>query len=268
MTLIASIDPNLRRIYLHADTVGASIHPIDIYKEMRTLRRIDETLRPYDVFMTSSGHEAKDLIGVKYTERLVKLLLGTRIVPFDTDHELVVTGSIISDDGYEGVGCFDRSPLNASTQVDITYEPKQVEVIEINTGSAVTQQDKDDIISGVWAAVDRTLTSGGGGGLTAQEIWEYTTRELSTDIPSATVIAAAVWSATVRALSETVVLSSSDIDAIAAAVRVNLDTELGRIDTTISSRYNGQSVIGVNVKEVNDTEVKGTGTDNDPWGPV
>ena len=127
MALIASIDTANRDIYLSVDTVGASINPIDIYKEMRTLRKTDESLRPYDVFLSAFGAVPKG--GGKFTERYVQCNAGTRIIPYDTSHELTVSGVIITDDGQEGVACFDRAPLTATTVVDINYIPPQVEVI-------------------------------------------------------------------------------------------------------------------------------------------
>jgi len=127
MTVIASIDGPNRDIYLHADTVGASVHPIDIYKEMRTIRRTNESLRGYDVFLSAKGNDAKG--GGKFTERYVICNLGTRIIPFDTSHELTIIGTIITDDGQEGISCFDRVPLTPTTIVDINYVPPQVEVV-------------------------------------------------------------------------------------------------------------------------------------------
>lgn len=149
MPVIDHIDPINRDIYLHADTVGVDLEPMDIYREMRALRKSDETLRPFDVFLTAKGRDPKG--GGKYTERYVVCNLGTRIIPYDTSQELTVVGTIITDDEQEGTACFDRTPLSPTTQVDINYVPKQVEVIEINTGSGITQQDKDDITAGVWA---------------------------------------------------------------------------------------------------------------------
>jgi hypothetical protein len=97
------------------------------------------------------------------------------------------------------------------------------QVIAFASGSAVTAQDKTDIIDGVWtaalasyqdagstgAALDSAAASGDGA--TAQEMWEYATRTLT---------------------------ASSDPSAatIAAEVRSNLATELARIDATVSSR--------------------------------
>lgn len=148
MPVIDHIDAVNRDIYLHADTVGGEVHPIDIYKEMRTLRRTDESLRNFDIFLEAKGNESKG--GGKSTERYVICLDGTRIVPYDTSHVLTVTGTIITDDGQEGISCFDKSPLTITTSVDINYVPPQVEVIEINTGSGITEQDKNDIRDKVW----------------------------------------------------------------------------------------------------------------------
>jgi hypothetical protein len=133
MAIIDHIDPENRKIYLSSDTVNTSINPIDIYKEMRTLRRENENLRPYDVFIKAYGHIPKG--NNKYTERYIVLQKGTLIVPYDTSHILTITGTILTDDGHEGVDCFDRIDLSSDTVVDINYVPPQVEIIAVNTGA-------------------------------------------------------------------------------------------------------------------------------------
>lgn len=135
MPVIDHIDAENRDIYLHADTVGAEVNPIDIYKEMRTLRRTDESLRKYDVFLEAKGNEPKG--GGAFTERYVICLQGTRIIPFDVTHQITITGTIITDDGQSGISCFDRTPLTPTTVVDINYVPPQVEVIVISGGSGL-----------------------------------------------------------------------------------------------------------------------------------
>ena len=177
MPIIDSIDGENRRIFLSADTVGTSINPIDIYKEMRTLRRTDEDLRKFRLYMSASGNVPKG--SGKFTERLVTLLQGTRIVPFNTDHELTITGTIITDDGQEGIAAFDRSTLDLNTSVDINYVPPQVEIIEVVVGgggvvdlsevlTAITNLNNfnpaSDVVAQV-SLVDRTvnLTNGGAG---------------------------------------------------------------------------------------------------------
>ena len=145
MPLIDHIDGANRDIYLSADTVGASIHPVDIYKEMRVLRRTNESLRKFNLFLEAKGKDPKG--SGKFTERFVRCLEGTRIVPYDTSHDLTVTGTIITDDGQEGIACFDRSPLAPTTTVNINYFPPQVEIIEVAVGgSSLTAQEVADAV--------------------------------------------------------------------------------------------------------------------------
>lgn len=131
MPLIDHIDGENRNIYLHIDTVGVDFEPMEAYKEMRTLRRTDENLRKYDLFLQAKGKDPKG--GGKFTERYVVQLKGTKFIPYDTTQELTVIGTVITDDGQEGVSCFDRTPLSPSTLVDINYVPKQVEIIELGS---------------------------------------------------------------------------------------------------------------------------------------
>jgi len=160
--MIDHIDPINRLIYLDDSTPDTEINPIDIYREVRKLRRTDESLRPYDMFMTYKGAEKKNPDGSKRTERYGVLLKGTLIVPYDTSHHLTITGTLITDDGQEGQYCFQRANLSDGVVVDIDYVPKQVEIITIATGSGITAQDKEDITNQVWNASSRTLTSGAG----------------------------------------------------------------------------------------------------------
>jgi len=94
------------------------------------LRASTPSLRKYDVFLKASGHVPKS--AGKFTERTVTCISGTRIVPFDISHRLSVRGTIITDIGTEGRDCFDRT--NTISEIDIDYQPPQVEIIEISTG--------------------------------------------------------------------------------------------------------------------------------------
>lgn len=145
MALIGSIDGPNRRIYLHADTQNTELDPIDVYKEMRTLRRTTESLRKFDLYLRASGYVSKG--EGKFTPKLTTCLLGCRLVPYDSTHTLTITGEIITDAGTSGLACFDKTLLTPGSNVDINYFPPQVEVIEVATG--------------------------GGSSLTAQQIWEY-----------------------------------------------------------------------------------------------
>ena len=133
MTVIASIDPTTspRRIYLHHDTVGVAFQPMDAYKEMRALRASDESLRPFDVYMTAQGNEPTGPSTA--TPRRVRMENAV-FVPANTDHTLTVIGEVITSSGGSGVSAFDRTPLDPSTTVDINYIPPQVEIVYITTG--------------------------------------------------------------------------------------------------------------------------------------
>ena len=147
--MIDYIDPATRKVYLDSSTINVTIQPIDIYREMRMLRRTDESLRQYDVFMTMRGAEKKNPSGTKRTERYLVLLQGTMIVPYQSaSHTLTIDGTIITDNGLEGAECFDRTMLNTGIEVDINYAPKQVEVITVFVGgSSLTQEEHDKLFS-------------------------------------------------------------------------------------------------------------------------
>jgi hypothetical protein len=148
MGIIDHIDAPNRDIYLSINTLDVDVNPIDIYKEMRTLRANDEELRKYDVFLSAFGNVSKG--GGKATERYVMCNHGTKIVPYDTTHTLNIVGTIITDDGQEGTSCFDRSPLSQTTTVDINYIPPQVEVITVYTSDGLTSDNIKDITTSVW----------------------------------------------------------------------------------------------------------------------
>lgn len=136
MALVATIDGPNRDIYLSSNTVGVDIIPMNIYKEVRTLRRLNEDLRKYGMFISAFGNVDKG--GGKATERYIQLNSGTRIIPYDVSHVLTITGIMITDDGQEGIACFDRTPLSGSTNVDINYIPPQVEIITVIGGSGLS----------------------------------------------------------------------------------------------------------------------------------
>ena len=166
MSVIASIDGPSRLIYLHADTVNESIHPLEIYQAVREFRRNDEELQKYDNFMRGDGYISKG--GGKFTERYFTLLDGTRIVPYDVTHVLTITGTLLTDDGQEGVFAFNRTPLSVGVYVDIQYIPPQVEVITVQAGSGLSDT-QNTLLEEVHLSVEKmvhidtnNITSGDG----------------------------------------------------------------------------------------------------------
>ena len=89
-----------------------------------------------------------------FTERYVVCLEGTRIVPYDIDHTLTITGTIITDEGTGGIQCFDRTLLSVSTVVDIDYQPPQVEVIQATLADGISAEDISAIATAVADEID------------------------------------------------------------------------------------------------------------------
>lgn len=161
MTQVASVDYANKRIYLHSDTVVNGFDSIAAYAEIveaRYLNVSDE--RNFYPIIYAQGHEPKG--GGRYTPRRARLVEGARYVPYDTDHVLVLlTETIIPEEGLTQQDCFDRSSLSAGVVVDIDNQAPQVEIIEIATGAV----NASDIQTAVWGAPDTTGGSGTMGAL-------------------------------------------------------------------------------------------------------
>jgi len=224
MALVASVDYPNKRIYLSATTVNTDLDVLDIYKEVRNLRATTTSHRGFKPIIVGGGNITK-IPGLTYTAPYVQLLYGCRIVPYNSKHKLRVIRDTFTDDGYSGINCFDRTTL--THEVDIDIDVDKVEVREVATG---------------------------GSSLSAQDIWQYANRTLTT-LDTASIVAAL----------------QANFDAIpssletAIAIRNELAVELARIDATISSRYNGIDIIPANVKQMNDANVLGNGTSGNKW---
>jgi len=141
MPLVASVDYQTKRIYLDIDTVDTTIDTLDIYREVRALRRTTEAHRAFLPMIVAGGNIEK-IAGSNYTASYVQLLHGCRIVPYNTSHALKVIRDTFTDDGFAGRDCFDRLPLSETTHVDIDFEISQVEIRVVTTGgSALTPEE-------------------------------------------------------------------------------------------------------------------------------
>lgn len=120
MPVVASWDFENRRIYMDS----ANWHPIDLYREYREIRRVNEETRKYDGLMRMEGNIPKG--GGRFTERYLVMLEGAKIVPVDGAVEPVtrITGEVITDDETEFV---DVAPLNIKPFVQ--YQPPAAEII-------------------------------------------------------------------------------------------------------------------------------------------
>jgi hypothetical protein len=144
MTQIASVDYSTLRITLHVDTVTQGFNPALMQQEYRALRRTVEANRKYDPMVSFQGLEAKG--GGNFTPGQTLLRAGVRIIPHDADQQLDILNEILNiPDGLADRNVFDRTTVTSNVDIDPTYSP--VEVREVVTGSAVTAQDKIDIIN-------------------------------------------------------------------------------------------------------------------------
>jgi hypothetical protein len=159
MPLVASVDYVAKRIYLSADTVGATIDTIDVYKEVRALRRTTEAHRAFKPLIIAGGNVEK-LVGISATPSYVQLLYGCRLVPYNASHSLKLSRDTFTDDGLAGRDCFDRTSLSPSVAVDIDVDIMEVEIRYLSEGggSAPTALEVADA---VWnKQVPATPTSG------------------------------------------------------------------------------------------------------------
>lgn len=149
MAQIASEDYVNKLIYLHIDTVTNGFDSAEMQKEHRALRRLNVNgERKFDPMVSFVGNEDKG--GGKKTSRSTRLRAGVRLVPYDTglgnQYSMAILNEILCvDDGLADQGVFDRSTVDANVDIDKGYDP--VEIIEVNTGSGITEQDKQDIVN-------------------------------------------------------------------------------------------------------------------------
>lgn len=124
--VIDHIDTTLKRIFLK---IGVrEYHPIDdIYKEVRYMRRTDESLQKFKCFVSQGGNIFKG--GGKYTPRYIIYNWGYRVVPANEAHNLYVSGEQITDDGQSGPDCMDTTLLSPGVSVVIHYEPPSAEIV-------------------------------------------------------------------------------------------------------------------------------------------
>lgn len=124
--VIDHLDPISKRIHLLSGV--REYHPVtDIYTEIRNLRRIDESLRPFDMPVFAFGNVPKG--GGKYTSRYAQFNNGWRVVPANESHSLYISGEQITDDGQSGPACVDTELLDLGVNVIIHYEPPASELV-------------------------------------------------------------------------------------------------------------------------------------------
>lgn len=138
MPTVASVDYPAKRIYLSADTVGVPLDLLDVYRDVRALRRATPAHQVHRPMVVAGGNLQKT--ETTYTQPYVQLLYGCRIVPYPAHQLLRVIREVFTDDGAYGAECFDRSTVSGLVDIDIDMQIAPVEVREINVagGSGLT----------------------------------------------------------------------------------------------------------------------------------
>lgn len=140
MAVVASWDGADRHIHLAQGVT--EFHPIDdIYREYRTERSTNEAFRVWEPFMEAIGNEPKG--GGRFTPRYLLLLQGAKIVPYDEDAIIDITGEILTDDQTSPIH-FDT--LSPGTTILMNYFPPTAEVIQISSGSGLSAE-QDALLS-------------------------------------------------------------------------------------------------------------------------
>jgi hypothetical protein len=160
MTLVASVNYTTKRIYLSAATVGTSIDTLDIYREVRALRRTTDVHQQFRPMIVAGGNVTK-VTGVSSTPSYVQLLYGCRIVPYNTSHSLKVIRDTFTDDGFAGRDCFDRTPLSPTVAVDIDVDFPEIENRFISGGGSAPTAAQN--ATAVWTYLLGTMDPGTAG---------------------------------------------------------------------------------------------------------
>lgn len=145
MPVVSSVDYINKRIYLSVSTVNQNVDTLDIYKEVRALRVLNEADRKFKPMIIASGNVPK-VVGVSATPISIQLLYGCRIVPYNIgDHSIRVIRDTFTDDGFAGRDCFDRSSLNNMVDIDIDFPEVEIRYVYVGGSSLTKEEIREEI---------------------------------------------------------------------------------------------------------------------------
>lgn len=146
MPLVSSVDYPNKRIYLSVETMNADLDTIDVYKEVRALRRTTETHQKFKPMIIAGGNIPK-IPGVSATPSYVQLLYGCRIIPYGTgDHKIKLVRDTFTDDGFAGRDCFDRSSLTNTVDIDVDFPEIEIRYLA-SGGSGLSTEEHNKLMS-------------------------------------------------------------------------------------------------------------------------
>jgi len=146
MPLVASVDYPNKRIYLSVDTVGITLDTMDLYHEVRALRRVTEAHRNFRPMIVAGGNVEK-ITGQTYTQPYVQLLYGCRIVPYDAAQKLKVIRDTFTDDGAAGRDCFSRVGLVSLIDIDVDVQAVEVRIVNSSGGATLAEIEASTILA-------------------------------------------------------------------------------------------------------------------------
>lgn len=156
MPLVASVDYATKRIYLTADAMGLTFDTMDVYREVRALRRVTESHRKHQPMIVGGGNIQKT--PTTYTQPYVQLLYGATLVPVDLAGKITLIRETFSDDGRSAAECFDRSVLVSNIDIDVQVPAVEVRTVTVGGGSTA------DIANAVLAILQPDLEAIKGSG--------------------------------------------------------------------------------------------------------
>lgn len=124
--VIDSIDGAARRIYLKSG-VDTFNWVDDIYHEYLYRRSISEELQSFTPLMEARGGEARG--NGNFIFRYLVLLEGTRLVPFNEENYIAVTGEAVNDDADVNPNPIDTSSITYPMVIYLT--PSTAELIRV-----------------------------------------------------------------------------------------------------------------------------------------
>lgn len=140
--LVESVDYLSKKIYLSAFTENKPLDTIFVYTEVQALRRSVESHQSF-LPMIRAGGNVEIIPGVSATQPYVQLLRGCRIVPYDSNHFIRLVRETFTDDGLEGIDCFDRSTLSSRVDIDIDIDKIEIKELDVTeVGNLVWSSSK------------------------------------------------------------------------------------------------------------------------------
>ena len=253
---VSRLDIINKLIFIKKDVI--SFHPTtELYPEVRTIRRIDESVRKKLNPVSTQGNEPA---GTKFTPRRAVLNDGWRIaIEYDTDWTLSVTGEMISDDGFAGAQLVKLNYLPEGVSTLVNYTPADAEIIEVSVGGGVAPTAQE-----IWEYVDRQLTVASGltvgqeAKLDAIPTNTVLTTDLRLDYLDSNISSitgstpAEIWAYTTRSLTAS---TTTDLTPVLDAIAALNNITAAEIEAALINEADGQTIINAIVGAIGNTNI-------------